>query len=111
MTETVGRRSLVTPLLSVAGVVMLVFVIKSLVVHLPGLLSSVFGGLLCYLIEGIVLLVLVSLLFHVLPVAIGKALTVLLSSLLSVAGFVISMMLRFLKVLIIGGDKKSRGAR
>jgi hypothetical protein len=110
MTETVGRRSLVMPLLSVAGVVMLVLVIKSLVVHLAELFSSVFGGLFCYLIEGIVLLVVVSILFHILPVAIGKALTVLLSSLLSVVGFVLSMILRFLKVLIIGGEK-SRGAR
>src|SRR5258707_14679804 len=67
MTETVGRRSLVMPLLSVAGVVMLVLVIKSLVVHLPGLLSSVFGALLCYLVEGIVLLVFLSMLFHILP--------------------------------------------
>ena len=111
MTETAGRRSLVMPILSVAGVFMLVLVIRALVIHLPELLRSVFGELACYLIEGILLLVVVSMAFHILPVAVAKVLTILLSSLLSVVGFVLSVVLRFLKFLIIGGEKKSRGAR
>lgn len=110
LTETVGPRSWRVQLSLLAGLLLLGTVVIYTLQHLLQFLRSSGESILCYLNDNAFVIILLSVLFYILPDFMKKPVKGILSLSFQAIRRVASFIIWLLKLILVGKNKKSRGA-